>query len=201
MPDDSKGAGTSAAPNPLLKLLIEVGPLIAFFVAYGRAGIYWATGILMAATLLALVASWRILGKISPMPVITAVLVVIFGGLTFLFDDPRFIKMKPTMINLIFAGALVVGVYMGKSPLKVMLGEAFSLTEEGWRKLSYRWAVFFFVLAIANEVIWRNFSETAWVNFKVFGILPLTILFAVAQVGVMRAHELKSEPDKNSLST
>ena len=201
MADESKGAGTSAAPNPLLKLLIEVGPLIAFFLAYGRAGIYWATGILMAATVLALIASWRLLGKISPMPVATAVLVVVFGGLTFLFDEPRFIKMKPTMINILFAVAILVGVRMGKSPLKMVLGEAFSLTEEGWRKLSYRWAAFFVVLAIANEFIWRNFSETAWVNFKVFGILPLTLVFAVAQVGLMRAHELKSEPEKNPLST
>ena len=120
-------------------------------------------------------------------------LVVIFGGLTFLFDDPRFIKMKPTMINLLFAGALFVGVALGKSPLKVMLGEAFSLTEEGWRKLSYRWGFFFIALAVANEYVWRNYSETAWVNFKVFGILPLTFLFAISQIGLMRSYEVKAE--------
>lgn len=189
----SKPAGATAAPSPILKLLIEVGPLVAFFAAYGRAGIYWATGVLMAATVVALVASWRLLGKISAVPVVTAVLVVIFGGLTFALDDPRFIKMKPTMINVVFAIVLVVGVAMGKSPLKLMLGEAFSLTAEGWKVLSYRWAGFFLVLAVANEVVWRNFSESAWVNFKVFGILPLTFLFAMAQIGVIRRYEDKPD--------
>jgi intracellular septation protein len=189
----TKPAGATAAPNPMLKLLIEVGPLVAFFAAYGRAGIYWATGILMVATVVALLASWRLLGKVSAVPVVTAVLVVIFGGLTFALDDPRFIKMKPTMINVVFAIVLVVGVAMGKSPLKLMLGEAFSLTAEGWKVLSYRWAGFFLVLAVANEVVWRNFSESAWVNFKVFGILPLTFLFAMAQIGVIRRYEDKPD--------
>lgn len=189
----AKPVAGAAAPSPILKLLIEIGPLVAFFAAYGRAGIYWATGVLMAATLVALVASWRLLGKVSPVPVVTAVLVIVFGGLTFLLDDPRFIKMKPTMINLIFAGVLVVGVAMGKSPLKLMLGEAFSLTAEGWRKLSYRWAAFFLVLAVVNELIWRNFSESAWVNFKVFGILPLTFVFAIAQIALIRKYEEKSD--------
>jgi len=189
----AKPAGASAGPSPILKLLIEIGPLVAFFAAYGRAGIYWATGVLMVATVVALVASWRLLGRISPVPVVTAVLVVVFGGLTFLLDDPRFIKMKPTMINLVFAAALIIGVVIGKSPLKLMLGEAFSLTSEGWRILSYRWAGFFIALAIINEIVWRNFSEVAWVNFKVFGILPLTFLFAMAQIGVMRRYELKPD--------
>jgi intracellular septation protein len=188
-----KSAGTATAPSPMLKLLIEVGPLVAFFAAYGRAGIYWATGVLMAATVVALIASWRLLGKISAVPVVTAVLVVIFGGLTFALDDPRFIKMKPTMINVVFAIALVVGVAMGKSPLKLMLGEAFSLKPEGWKILSYRWACFFLVLAVANEVVWRNYSEAAWVNFKVFGILPLTFAFAMAQIGVIRRYEDKPD--------
>jgi intracellular septation protein len=175
-------------------LLVELGPLVAFFAAYGRAGIYWATGILMIATVVALIASWRMLGRISPVPVITAVLVVVFGGLTFLLDDPSFIKMKPTMINLIFAGALLVGAAIGRSPLKLMLGEAFRLKPEGWRILSYRWAAFFLVLAVANEYVWRNFSEAAWVNFKVFGILPLTFLFAMTQIGVIRKYESTDDP-------
>jgi intracellular septation protein len=187
----AKPVGAASAPSPLLKLLIEIGPLVAFFAAYARAGIYWATGILMIATVIALLASWRLLGRISAVPVITAVLVVVFGGLTFLLDDPRFIKMKPTMINLIFAVALVGGVWLGKSPLKLMLGEAFSLTPEGWRILSYRWAGFFLALAVINEIVWRNFSEQTWVSFKAFGILPLTFLFAMAQIGVMRRFEDK----------
>lgn len=189
----TKPAGAPGAPNPMLKLLIEVGPLVAFFAAYGRAGIYWATGVLMIATLIALLASWRLLGKVSAVPVVTAVLVVVFGGLTFALDDPRFIKMKPTIINVVFAAVLLIGVAMGKSPLKLMLGEAFSLTADGWKILSYRWAGFFLALAAANEVVWRNFSESAWVNFKVFGILPLTFLFAMAQIGVIRRYEDKTD--------
>ncbi|RTL73238.1 MAG: septation protein A [Hyphomicrobiales bacterium] len=192
--DQKKPDAAAGKSNSIVKLLVELGPLVAFFAAYGRAGIYWATGILMIATVVALIASWRMLGRISPVPVITAVLVVVFGGLTFLLDDPSFIKMKPTMINLIFAGALIVGAAIGKSPLKLMLGEAFRLKPEGWRILSYRWAAFFFVLAVANEYVWRNFSEATWVNFKVFGILPLTFLFAMTQIGVIRKYESTDDP-------
>jgi len=175
--------------SPLIKLLIDLGPLIAFFVAYGRAGIYWATGVLMLATIVALLASWRLLGRVTAVPVLTAVLVVVFGGLTFYLDDPSFIKLKPTIINLLFGGVLVVGLATGRPLLKVLLGEAFRLTEAGWRKLTVRWAVFFFALAILNEVVWRNFSESAWVNFKVFGIVPLTILFAMAQIPLIKRYE------------
>ena len=175
--------------SPLVKLLIDLGPLLAFFVAYGRAGIYWATGVLMLATLAALLASWRLLGRVTAVPLLTAVLVVVFGGLTFYLDDPSFIKLKPTIINLLFAGVLVVGLLTDRPLLKVLLGEAFRLTEVGWRKLTVRWALFFFALAILNEVVWRNFSESAWVNFKVFGIVPLTILFALAQIPLLKRYE------------
>lgn len=190
---NSPQAAEAAKPSPIVKLLIELGPLVAFFAAYGRAGIYWATGVLMAATVVALIASWRLLGRISPVPVMTAVLVVVFGGLTFLLDDPSFIKMKPTFINLLFAAALIGGVAIGKSPLKLMLGDAFRLTPEGWRILSYRWAGFFLALAVANEYVWRTFSETTWVSFKAFGILPLTFLFAMSQIGVIRKFESPDE--------
>lgn len=175
--------------KPLIKLLIELGPLLAFFITYARAGIFWATGVLMAATVVALIASWRVFGRLLPMPMVTAVLVVIFGGLTFWLDDPHFIQMKPTIINLLFAGALFVGLATGRPLLKMLLGEAFNLTEEGWRKLTVRWAVFFLALAALNEVVWRNFSESTWVSFKVFGILPLTLIFAVFQVGLIKRHE------------
>jgi intracellular septation protein len=175
--------------KPLIKLLIELGPLLAFFIAYARAGIFWATGVLMAATVVSLIASWRMFGRLLPMPVVTAVLVVIFGGLTFWLDDPHFIQMKPTIINLLFAGALFVGLATGRPLLKLLLGEAFNLTDEGWRKLSIRWAIFFLALAVLNELVWRNFSEGAWVNFKVFGILPLTLIFAVSQMGLIKRHE------------
>jgi intracellular septation protein len=123
------------------------------------------------------------------MPVVTAVLVVVFGGLTFWLDDPRFIKIKPTIINLLFAGVLIGGLITRRPLLKMLFGEAFNLTEEGWRKLSVRWTLFFLVLAALNEVVWRNYSEAAWVNFKVFGILPLTLVFAMAQIGLIKRHE------------
>jgi intracellular septation protein len=189
MSEQGNRHGGGAQARPLVKLLIELGPLLAFFLAYARAGIFWATGILMAATVLALIASWRVFGRLLPMPVVTAVLVVIFGGLTFWLDDPSFIKLKPTIINLLFAGVLFAGLVMRRPLLKMLLGEAFNLTEEGWRKLSVRWALFFLVLAALNEAVWRNFSEAAWVNFKVFGILPLTVVFAMAQIGLIKRHE------------
>jgi len=192
MSQEANQQGGGAASKPLVKLLIELGPLLAFFLAYARAGIFWATGILMAATVIALVASWQLYGRLLPMPVATAVLVVVFGGLTFWLDDPSFIKIKPTIINLLFAGILIAGLVTRRPLLKLLLGEAFNLTEEGWRKLSVRWAAFFLVLAVLNELVWRNFSEAAWVNFKVFGILPLTLVFAMAQVGLIKRYEAKT---------
>jgi len=177
--------------SPVIKLLIDLGPLLAFFIAYGRAGIYWATGVLMLATVAALAASWRLLGRITAVPLVTAILVVVFGGLTFYLDDPSFIKLKPTIINLLFAGLLLAGLATGRPLLKLLLGDAFRLTEEGWRRLSVRWAFFFFVLAILNEIVWRNFAESTWVNFKVFGIVPLTIVFAMAQIGLIKRYEAK----------
>jgi intracellular septation protein len=192
MVQDSK-QHVQASARPFLKLLIELGPLVAFFLVYSRAGIYWATGVLMVATVLSLVASRTIFGRLLAMPVVTAVLVVVFGGLTFWLDDPRFIKIKPTIINLLFAGVLIGGLITRRPLLKMLFGEAFNLTEEGWRKLSVRWTLFFLVLAALNEVVWRNFSEAAWVNFKVFGILPLTLVFAMSQIGLIKRHEPKAE--------
>lgn len=192
MGEESKPPVAHAGANPLTKLAIELGPLVLFFLVYGRAGIYWATGVLMVATVVALVASRQLFGRLLVMPVVTAVLVVVFGGLTFLLDDPRFIKIKPTIINLLFAGALLGGLVIRRPVLKLLLGEAFKLTEEGWRKLTVRWAIFFLAMAILNEVVWRNFAEGTWVNFKVFGILPLTVVFAMSQIGLIRRHEPSS---------
>jgi intracellular septation protein len=191
MSQEGQRSTTPAHANPAMKLLIELGPLVVFFLVYSRAGIYWATGVLMVATILALGASWFMLGRVSPVPVATAVLVVVFGGLTFWLDDPRFIKMKPTMINLVFAATLVVGLVTGRPLLQLLFGDAFRLTEEGWRKLTWRWAIFFLVLAVLNEIVWRNFAESTWVNFKVFAILPLTMVFAMAQVGLIKRYEVR----------
>ena len=191
-PDRTPAAGQSSA-----KLLIDFGPLVAFFVTYyvaGRyqpeLGIYWATGVLMAATVVALAASRLLLGRFSLPPLVTAALVVVFGGLTIWLQDPSFVMMKPTFINLLFAGVLAYGLVTGRPLLKLVMGEALKLTDEGWHKLSMRWLGFFVAMAALNEVVWRNFTQPTWVNFKV-GILPLTLLFAVAQVGLIRRHEAR----------
>ena len=180
--EDPRTAGT--------KLLIELGPLAVFFAAYAMFGIKVATGVLMVASVLAIFAAQRLLGKVAPMLWATAVLVGVFGSLTFALDDPRFIKIKPTAVNLLFAIILLGGLATGRLLLKLMLGEALKLSEIGWRLLTWRWIVFFLIMAALNEVVWRSFSETAWVNFKVFGILPITLVFGASQLGLIRRHSL-----------
>ena len=192
MNEEAKRPNIAAPPNPHIKLLIEFGPLAAFGIAYFFAGIFWATGVVMVTSILALAVSWMQFGRLLPVPVMTAVMVVVFGGLTFWLKDPRFIQMKPTIINLLFAGVLFFGLMTGRPLLKLLLGEAFKLTEEGWRQLSFRWALFFLGLAALNELIWRNFSQDVWVNFKVFGILGLSLVFAMAQIGLIKRHEAKT---------
>ncbi|HVY42806.1 MAG TPA: septation protein A [Hyphomicrobiaceae bacterium] len=173
-----------------LKLAIDLAPLLVFFAAYLSLGIFWATGALMVATVVSLIASQRLLGRVSPTLIATAALVLGFGALTLFFNDPRFIQVKPTIINLLFAVALLGGLLLKRPVLQTMLGEALRLTDAGWRKLTIRWAGFFLAMAVLNEIVWRNFSETTWASFKVFGILPLTLAFAVLQVGLMKRHEL-----------
>ena len=181
------------APTPdrkqLLKMAIDLGPLLVFFAAYMTLGIYWATGMLMAATMVSMAASWALLGHISATLIVTTALVVGFGALTLFFNDARFIKMKPTIVNLLFAGFLFGGLLLKRPVLQYILGEAMRLTDVGWRKLSLRWAFFFLGMAVLNEIVWRNFSEVTWASFKVFGILPLTLGFAVLQIGLMRRYE------------
>jgi intracellular septation protein len=195
---EAKPDRTAEAAQSPAKLLIDFGPLVAFFVTYyvaGRyqpdLGIYWATGVLMAATVAALAASRLLLGRFSLPPLVTAALVVVFGGLTIWLQDPRFVMMKPTIINLLFAGVLGYGLVSGRPLLKLMMGDALKLTDEGWHRLSVRWLAFFVAMAALNEIVWRNFSQPTWVNFKV-AILPLTLLFAVAQVGLIRRHEARN---------
>jgi intracellular septation protein len=193
MNEDAGRPEIAASPNAHIKLLIEFGPLAAFGITYFFAGIFWATGVVMVTSVAALAASWMQFGRLLPVPLMTAVLVVVFGSLTFWLNDPRFIKIKPTIINLLFAGVLFFGLLTGRPLLKLLLGEAFKLTEEGWRRLSFRWALFFLGLAALNELVWRSFSETVWVNFKVFGILGLSLVFAMAQIGLIKRHEAKIE--------
>ena len=171
-----------------VKAIIEFVPLAMFGIAYALYGIKTATGVLMVATVLSLVAAWRLLGHVTPMLVTTTVLVLFFGFLTFALDDPRFIKMKATAVYLLFAGALGFGLATGRLFLKKLLGEAMDLTAEGWKRLSQRWIAFFVALAILNEVIWRSQSEAAWVNFKLFGFPLLTFAFMIAQLGLINRH-------------
>jgi len=190
---DTKPAESPSLGAQMLKLLVEVGPLVVFFVVNARAGIFWGTGTFMAATVASLIASRILFGRIPVMPLVTGVCVLVFGGLTLWLQDDHFIKIKPTIVNALFAGVLFTGLVSGQSFLKIVFGEVFRLTDEGWRKLTLRWACFFVFLAVLNEIVWRSFSTDAWVSFKVFGIMPLTMAFAIAQIGLLRQHELPSE--------
>jgi intracellular septation protein len=175
--------------NPFLKLALEIGPLVVFFLANGRAGIFVATALFMAAVLVSLVASYALTRHLPIMPIVTAVVVLIFGGLTLLLQDEHFIKLKPTIVNLLFAAALFAGLLMNKPLLKIVLDAVFDLTDEGWRKLTLRWALFFLFLAALNEVVWRGFSTDTWVSFKVFGVMPLTFIFAAFQYPLLMKHD------------
>jgi intracellular septation protein len=177
----------------LLKLLVEVGPLVVFFVMNARAGIFWGTGGFMVAIVISLIASRILFGRVPVMPLVTGVFVLVFGGLTLWLQDEQFIKIKPTLVNALFAGALFTGLLVGRSLLKIVFGEVFRLTDEGWRKLTLRWAFFFTFLAVLNEVVWRSFSTDVWVSFKVFGIMPLTMIFAIAQMGLLKQHEPRAD--------
>ncbi len=186
---------------PLVKLLIDAGPLIAFFAVfkYGDklmlgSGLMPATGVLIAATLIALVVAYIIERRVALMPLITAGLVAVFGGLTLWLADETFIKMKPTIVYLLFAAALLIGLAFGRPFLKPLFQMAFHLTDEGWRILTLRWGIFFIAMAVLNELVWRNFSTDLWVDLKVFGFLPLTMLFALAQIPLVRARSLPQEP-------
>jgi intracellular septation protein len=194
MADETDTKATEPAlKDQLLKLAVEVGPLVVFFVVNARAGIFWGTGVFMGATVVSLIASRILFGRIPVMPLVTGVCVMVFGGLTLWLQDDHFIKIKPTIVNALFAGALFIGLLVGQSLLRVIFGEVFRLTDEGWRKLTLRWAFFFTFLALLNEVVWRSFSTDTWVSFKVFGVMPLTMAFAVAQVGLLRQYELPAK--------
>ncbi|CEJ83389.1 putative intracellular septation protein (ispA/ispZ family), putative membrane protein [Hyphomicrobium sp. GJ21] len=173
----------------LIKLVVEFGPLLVFFVANSRYGIYTGTGAFMVATVVSLIASRTLLGRIAVMPLITSVFVLVFGGLTLWLQDDHFIKIKPTMVNGLFAAILFVGLATGRLFLKIVFGEVMRLTDQGWRILTFRWAFFFVFLAGLNEVMWRFFSTDTWVAFKVFGIMPITFIFALCQIGILKKYE------------
>lgn len=199
--------------RPWLKLAIEAGPLVVFFLVNGRKGLpefrhlwlppgaepmvgqalFEATGAFMIATIVALIAGWTLERKIPVMPLVSGIFVLLFGGLTLYLADEIFIKLKPTLVNCLFAAILFGGLLFGKPLLKPLFGAAVQLTDRGWRILTIRWAVFFVVLAALNEIVWRGFSTDFWVSFKLFGIMPLTFLFAAAQTPLFLREQIPDD--------
>jgi intracellular septation protein len=179
--------------NPMLKLALDIGPLILFFAANARFGIYAATASFMVAIVVALGVSYTLTRHLPVMPLVTGILVLIFGGLTLVLHDELFIKVKPTIIYLLFAGALLGGLAFRKPLLGMVFDSVFNLTEEGWRKLTLRWAGFFLVLAVLNEIVWRTQTTDFWVSFKLFGVVPLTMLFGALQVPLLNKYEVKTD--------
>ena len=176
--------------SPLLKLALEVGPLAVFFITNGKFGIFYATASFMAATLISLVTSRIFLKRIPVLALVTGVFVMVFGFLTIYLHDDTFIKIKPTVVNTLFAFILAAGLYFRRPVLKLALGEILQMREEGWRLLTLRWIGFFLFLAVLNEVVWRNFSTDTWVSFKSFGLMPLTFFFMMFQITLIMRHQI-----------
>jgi intracellular septation protein len=177
------------------KQLLEFLPLMVFFAVNWKAGIFWGTGVFMAVTLAVLAYTWLATGKVAKVPLFSAILVGVFGGLTLYLQDDTFIKVKVTFINALFSVLLLGGVYFGRHFIKTVMGEAMTLPDAAWRTLSIRWGVFFAAMAIINELVWRNFSTDQWVTFKVFGLMGLTIVFAFANAPFMARHMADAAPD------
>lgn len=212
---------TPAKPqiNPLLKLVLDIGPLLLFFVANSRpalftpllstflppeiiggerGGIFVATAVFMIAILIALAVSYALTRHLPIMPVVTAVVVVVFGAATLFFHDETFIKLKPTIIYVLFGAVLLGGLIFDKPFLQIVFDSMFHLTSEGWRKLTLRWATFFLALAVLNELVWRTQSTDTWVNFKVFGVTLMTFGFAAMQFPLMQKHAAEDKETPSS---
>ena len=179
--------------RPLLKFITDFGPLLIFFIIYykGDKNLTLAIPPFIIATLLALIIAYIIEKKIAFIPLIGGILITFFGGLTIYFDNPIFLYMKPTIVNIIFASILIISkIFFNKNFLKFFLQSAFQLNEAGWNKLNFRWAYFFIFLAILNEIVWRTQPETTWVNFKVWGMLPITFIFTGLQLPLINRHKI-----------
>ncbi len=198
-PKASKGLDSGS----LLKLALEVGPLAVFFIMNSKFGIFYATAAFMVATTVSLVTSRLFLKRIPILALVTGVFVMVFGFLTIYLHDDTFIKIKPTIVNTLFALILAAGLYFRRPVLKFALGEILHLQEEGWRLLTLRWIGYFIFLAILNEAIWRNFSTDVWVSFKSFGMMPLTFVFMLSQITLIMRYqipEVTSDPTEASPS-
>ena len=196
--------------HPLLKLVLELGPLMVFFFANLRGEwlvtsfpaltelggpLFVATALFMGATIISLLVSKIMLGHLPIMPFVSGIVVVIFGSLSIWLQNETFIKMKPTIVNALFGFALLGGLAFGKSLLGYVFNAAFQLDAEGWRKLTIRWGIFFLFLAVLNEVVWRNFSDNFWIAFKVWGTMPITIIFTMAQMPLVLKHSIPTEAE------
>jgi len=179
--------------NPALKLVLDIGPLVLFFAANAKLGIFGATAVFMVAALTALAVGYALTRKLEIMPLVTAVIVLVFGSLTLILHNEEFIKLKPTIIYLLFGGTLLGGLLLGKPLLGLLLDQMFDLTDEGWRKLTWRWTIFFFALAVLNEIVWRNFSTDFWVAFKLFGVVPLTFVFGALQMPLITKYQANKQ--------
>ena len=173
------------------KLLIDIGPLAVFFIFYTRSGLQASILPFMVATVIAVLFSYILEKKIPIMPTVGAGIVLLFGGLTIYFDNDVFFKMKPTIINVLFALILYGGILINKPLLKYLLGAALKLEETGWKILTQRWIGFFIALAVLNEIVWRTQSTDVWVNFKVFGILPITFIFTMTQFPLIKKYQIE----------
>lgn len=181
-----------------LKSALEFGPLIAFFVANWWGGIFVATVVIMITTPITLAINWYMTREWAVMPIVTLLFVSVFGGLTLYLHDETFIKVKVTIINGLFSAILLGGLVFRQTLLKHVFGQAMALDEQGWKKLTLRWGLFFLALAGLNEIIWRNVSTDSWVSFKTFGILPLTFVFAFSQLPLMQKHMVPQNDDNEA---
>ncbi|HEY0233728.1 MAG TPA: septation protein A [Afipia sp.] len=185
-------------PHPLFKVATELGPLIVFFVANAKFNLFVATGAFMVAIVAAVIASYVVTKHVPLMAIVTAVIVLVFGGLTLFLHDETFIKIKPTIIYALFSATLFIGLVLGRSFIAIMFDQVFNLTPHGWRLLTIRWAIFFAIMAVLNEIIWRTQSTDFWVAFKAFGVIPITAIFAMTQMPLVKRYGI--EPASDDLS-
>lgn len=217
MNESTEPSAPRRAENPLLKLVLEMGPLVLFFLANSKpdlfrtvvgaltgpaitegpqSGILIATTVFMAAMLVSLILTKVMMGRLPVMPLVSGVVLLIFGGLTLAFQDDTFIKLKPTIVNTLFGLILLGGLAFGKSLLSYALDSVFDLDTDGWKKLTFRWGLFFLFLAIVNEVVWRTQTSDFWVAFKVWGVMPITMAFALSQTPLLLRHGTKEKPEE-----